>query len=245
MRQRRIKNIDEKLANYSDLILTPNSIEKGHWRAAFIKCGLNETTAMTSAGATQSLEPDVMLQKVFHEKKLYLEIGSGKGKFITDSALSDPDGLYIGVEGLSSVILRGLEKAQNLNLENVRFIVQYVNDVSDLFDVSELDGVFLNFSDPWPKARHEKRRLTYHERMKTYAKVIKVGGFIKFKTDNDDLFEYTLEQVDICKKYDLEIGDMTRDLHSSELFKSSPETEYENKFASLGKNINYVALVRK
>jgi tRNA (guanine-N(7)-)-methyltransferase len=212
MRQRKIKNLDEKLAALSAYIIDDPASLKGRWSEAF-----------------------------GNDKPIYLEIGCGKGRFITGCATSDPDSNYIGIEGQDSVVLRALEKTEAGKLGNTRFVVQYVNDVREWFAEGELAGVFLNFSDPWPKDRHAKRRLTYYERLQSYCDIISADGSIRFKTDNEGLFEFTLEQIE---EAGLTIAEMTRDLHKSEFADANIQTEYEYKFATcLGKNINYVKIL--
>lgn len=176
-----------------------------------------------------------------------LEIGCGKGQFIRKKALDNPDIDYIAVEGQDTVILRALEKAgaaaqQHYGTEilpNLRFLMSFINQMSDFFSENSLDGIYLNFSDPWPKARHAKRRLTYRDRLMDYCRCIKPGGFIEIKTDNDSLYDFTIEEIEICG---LEIAEQTRDLHSSTYESRLTTTEYEDRFRSGGKNINYVKI---
>ena len=108
-----------------------------------------------------------------------------------------------------------------------------------MFEDGELDGMFLNFSDPWPKERHAKRRLTYSQRLLQYRQILAAGGEIQFKTDNEGLFDFTLEQIE---EAEMEIMEMSRDLHNSEFAEKNITTEYEEKFAGRGKNINYVKI---
>ena len=144
-----------------------------------------------------------------------MKIGCGKGEFIITEARADPDGRYLAIEGQETVILRAAEKAMCVSgetdwpenvpgesaMEGVLRAGQseirdcFVEHMEDLFEEGSLTGIYLNFSDPWPKARHAKRRLTYRERLKEYAWALKPGGFIEIKTDNDDLFEFTLEEI--------------------------------------------------
>ena len=219
MRQRKIKDIDQKLSDFDDVIVPSSEGHSGSWRKLF-ENGTN--------------------------KPLFLEIGSGKGRFITSSASQNPDALFLAAEGLASVIIRGMVKSGEMGLDNIRFITTYINDMERDFAEGELDGIFMNFSDPWPKARHAKRRLTHKDRLLQYLKVLKPGGFIRFKTDNDDLFDFTLEQIEECKELaSFDVTGLTRDLHASEFSKISPMTEYEEKFSSQGKNINYVSIRRQ
>lgn len=210
MRQRRIKNLDEKLAAFEDIIVAEPAEMKGKWKEVF-----------------------------GNDNPIYLEIGSGKGKFIAGNGMAHPENNYIAIEGHESVVLRALEKVSNQELQNVHFVCEYVKDIRDFFEKGELAGIYLNFSDPWPKDRHAKRRLTHKNRLSQYCEIIADGGFVQFKTDNEGLFEFTLEQIE---EGGFETIAMTRDLHNSELAEGNITTEYEEKFASTGKNINYVKI---
>lgn len=210
MRQRKIKDIDCKLQEFSGFITSGPQKYKGRWKELF-----------------------------GNENPVYLEIGCGKGQFITGCAEKYPDRNFIAIEGHTSVVLRALQKAQEHELSNVRFVLEYVKDIGDFFENGELAGVYLNFSDPWPKDRHAKRRLTYGARLLQYSRIIAEGGFIRFKTDNEGLFDFTLEQIE---ETGLEIEEMSRDLHESEFAQENITTEYEDKFAKTGKNINYVKI---
>lgn len=208
MRQRNIKNLNEKLdMNSSFLIDNPKEC-KGKWSDIF-----------------------------GNDNPIYLEIGCGKGQFIMKQAQEFPKRNFIAIEGQSNVVLRALQKAEVNKCKNLRIFIDYVNDLEDYFEKTELSGIFLNFSDPWPKARHAKRRLTYHDRLLNYKKVLTDDGFIQFKTDNDSLFEFTLEEID---EAGLKIIEQSRDLHNSDFEAKNITTEYEDKFSERGKNINYV-----
>ncbi|MBQ4649692.1 MAG: tRNA (guanosine(46)-N7)-methyltransferase TrmB [Firmicutes bacterium] len=214
MRQRSIKNLAEKLELNSAFLIEDPRACKGCWAEVF---GNNNP--------------------------VYLEIGCGKGKFIMSRAAACPDRNFIAVEGQEAVALRALEKAADEQLNNVRIFIDFVNDLGDYFEKGELAGIFLNFSDPWPKARHAKRRLTYHKRLQNYKDIMAEDGIVEFKTDNDGLFEFTLEEIE---QAGFEILEMTRDLHSPEnedIYESARfTTEYEDKFSAAGKNINYVKI---
>ena len=175
------------------------------------------------------------------DARLYMELGCGKGKFINTLAQSDPDALFLGIEGLDAVLVRGLERAAESHIANLRFIQAYVADIRDYFADGELDGIYLNFSDPWPKPRHEKRRFTYGDTLLRYRQILKPGGFVAFKTDNEELFEFTLAEID---RLSLTIEEMSRDLHGPDctLAARKVTTEYEDKFSGKGKNINYVKI---
>ena len=172
------------------------------------------------------------------QRDLYLEIGCGRGDFLLQQAQEHPENDYIGIEGQASVVLRAMEKAAATGgLPNLRFVCAFVNSMDELFRPGSLSGVYLNFSDPWPKSRHAKRRLTYRDRLQDYARALRPGGFIAVKTDNDALFDFTLEEIAFCGWTPEE---MSRDLHESQLSARLVMTEYEKKFRAAGKNINYV-----
>jgi tRNA (guanine-N7-)-methyltransferase len=177
---------------------------------------------------------------------VYLEIGCGKGKFILTRAQRNPEANYIAVEGQENVILRAMEKAEAAGLANLRLFNDFVNDLNDYFEKGELAGVYLNFSDPWPKARHDKRRLTYHKRLENYFQVMGEDGFVESKTDNEGLFEFTLEEIALSEEKGLKTAEMTRDLHGEDCTYESRQvtTEYEDKFSAAGKNINYVKITK-
>lgn len=217
---------------------------RGCWRVYF--AGLQESD---DGGVARGAEDGGAAETVgasrdvsnFAEKRLYMELGCGKGKFINTLAQSDPDSLFLGIEGLDAVLVRGLERAAESRIVNLRFIQAYVADIRDYFADSELDGIYLNFSDPWPKPRHEKRRFTYGDTLLRYRQILKPGGFVAFKTDNEELFEFTLTEIE---RLGLTIEEMSRDLHGPDCTLSAREvtTEYEDKFSGKGKNINYVKI---
>ncbi len=176
------------------------------------------------------------------ERELFLEIGCGKGNFIIKKACDNPDKNFIAVEGQETVILRALEKTASVEnsgkkIGNLKFMPFFIDRLEDVFPENSLSGIYLNFSDPWPKARHAKRRLTHRRYLKDYAWALKPGGFIEFKTDNDGLFEFSLEEIEACGG---EIEEITRDLHGSGYASKDTTSEYEDKFRLKGKNINYV-----
>ena len=170
---------------------------------------------------------------------IYLEIGCGKGKFVTGHAIACPENNYIALEGQESVIVRAMAKAEEMELTNLAFLSVYMDDIRDYFEENEIDGLYLNFSDPWPKARHAKRRLTYRKFLERYREIIKPGGFIEVKTDNDGLFEFSVEEAEMLG---YNITEKTTDLHNSEYAAENIMTEYEEKFSMRGKNINYLRI---
>lgn len=174
-----------------------------------------------------------------NKNPIYLELGCGKGQFLTSQALANRGRNFIGIEGQDSVLLRALEKTDEKEIANIRFMHLFVKDIREIFEYGELTGIYLNFSDPWPKKRHAKRRLTHRAYLEGYKEVLAPGGCIEIKTDNDDLFAFTLEEI---KETGFEIRELTRDLHASESQAKRITTEYEDKFRMTGKNINYVRI---
>ena len=249
MRQRKIKNIDEKLMELSYLIVDNPEAIKGKWRKLFAAWAGEDCAARAGEACTARTGEDCdtcAADAAGKSRDLYLEVGCGKGRFIKSMAEAHPEGVFVAAEGLASVVYRAITKVHEAGITNVRFVTDYVERLDAWFEEGELSGIFLNFSDPWPKARHSKRRLTYGGRLAQYSKAIEVGGFIRFKTDNDNLFSFTIEQIEeIGEECGLEVTGLTRDLHNSEYRWDSPMTEYEEKFSNQGKNINYVELRKK
>lgn len=166
---------------------------------------------------------------------IHIEIGMGKGKFLIQLAASNPDINYIGIEKYSSVLIRAIEKRSEVELQNlvfVRFDAEFINDI---FDENEIDRIYLNFSDPWPKDRHAKRRLTSKEFFARYDKFLVKDGEVVFKTDNSDLFAFSLEQVETAG---WKLLNYTYDLHHSEYVQGNVMTEYEEKFSAMGNPIH-------
>ncbi len=179
-------------------------------------------------------------QSVFgNSAPVFLEIGSGKGKFISTLAGRHPENNYVAVEAQTNVGIRILEKAGELGLSNLRVVLRKVDDIRQFFAPGEVSGIYLNFSDPLPKARYEKRRLTTAARLSGYSEILAPGGCIEIKTDNDGFFDFTLEEA---KKSGLSQKIVTRNLHKSLYSRDNITTEYEEKFLGEGKRINYAAL---
>lgn len=163
-----------------------------------------------------------------------IEIGMGKGKFITTLASNNSEINYIGIEKFESVLIRGIEKQNDLMLPNLLFIRMDAQHIENVFHKDEVEKIYLNFSDPWPKDRHAKRRLTSHQFLTKYDKILKSDGVVEFKTDNQGLFEFSLEEVPIAG---WKILKETKDLHNSEMMNGNIMTEYEEKFSSMGNPI--------
>ena len=199
---------------------------------------------------------------IFHnDHPLHIEIGMGKGDFIIELAQKNPDINYIGIEKFSSVLIRAIEKYEQIedgasatkpadtavsvlagesgsienkapaNLFFIRFDAEHITDI---FDKNEVDRIYLNFSDPWPKDRHAKRRLTSPQFLSLYDQILASDGYIQFKTDNRDLFDYSVEVVESTGATGWHIDEITYDLHHSDQLEGNVMTEYEKKFVALG-----------
>ncbi|MDQ0208168.1 tRNA (guanosine(46)-N7)-methyltransferase TrmB [Alkalicoccobacillus murimartini] len=160
-------------------------------------------------------------------KKIHVEVGTGKGQFLTGMGLQHPDVLYIGVEKYQSVLYTAMERVEEAGLTNVKLLSEDVADIADFFEPGEVDQFFINFTDPWPKSRHEKRRLTYKSFLSLYERLLVPEGEIHFKTDNQGLFEYSLHSFSL---YGMVINNVSLNLHESE-FEGNVMTEYEEKFS--------------
>lgn len=176
--------------------------------------------------------------EVFHnDNPIHIEIGMGKGQFIMELAKRNPLINYVGIEKYSSVLLRGIQKMEELeeplkNLVFIRFDAEYITDI---FGPSEIDKIYLNFSDPWPKDRHAKRRLPSKEYIARYREILIPGHTVEFKTDNIDLFNFALEQI---PEANAELVVKTFDLHSDPVLnEGNIMTEYEERFSSQGNKI--------
>ncbi|MDX9888801.1 MAG: tRNA (guanosine(46)-N7)-methyltransferase TrmB [Anaerovoracaceae bacterium] len=208
MRQRKAKNIEDKLNNYQGLVIKAPEKQKSSWSGTFSE-----------------------------EKPIYIEIGCGKGKFISSLSFFYPERNFLGIEGNQTVALGALKKLQSLEGNNVKIVPEFLRNPEDWFDEGEVSGIYLNFSDPWPKERHLKRRLTSEQYLDGYQRILKARGIIEIKTDNNILFEFTLQEVN---RKNFEIMDLSRDLHKSELAAKRFTTEYEENFSNKGLAINYL-----
>lgn len=204
MRLRHIPGSEEEIANSPYVIQSPEE-KRGHWNEIF-----------------------------GNDNPIEIEVGMGKGRFIMELASDNPQINYIGIERYSSVLLRGLQKREQMELSNIYFMCVDAKTLADIFAPGEVDRIYLNFSDPWPKDRHAKRRLTSEEFMAVYDKILAVDGVVEFKTDNRGLFDYSLESI---PRANWKIKDYTYDLHRSEMGEGNVMTEYEEKFSSKGNPI--------
>ncbi len=176
------------------------------------------------------------------DKKICIEIGMGKGDFISNMAKLNPDNVYIGIELSPQVLalaikkLNRFEEQNGISLKNLYFMSFDALKLLDYFSENQVDVLYLNFSDPWPKKRHTKRRLTYKDFLENYKKVLKKDGIIEFKTDNRGLFEYSLVSM---QNFGMEFIEVYLDLHKTEVF--NVETEYEKKFSPFGPIYKLVA----
>ncbi len=174
---------------------------------------------------------------------IHIEIGMGKGRFLMDLAALHPDINYVGIEKYSSVLLRAIQKQEQLLLPNVKFIRMDAEVLCEVFAPDEVDRIYLNFSDPWPKDRHAKRRLPSREFLKRYDQIMKADGVVEFKTDNKDLFDFALEEIEPAG---WNLDAVTRDLHNDPVMnEGNVMTEYEERFSSLGNPIYKYIISRK
>ncbi len=206
MRLRNIPGADEAIADSPHCIQEPMA-EKGRWHLIF-----------------------------GNENPIHIEIGMGKGQFIMQLAKEHPDINYIGIERYSSVLLRALQKMEVEPLPNIRFLCMDASMITEVFDKEEVAKIYLNFSDPWPKERHAKRRLPSRQFFERYDKILARNGVVEFKTDNDDLFAFSMEEV---AEAGWTLDAHTFDLHHDPVLnEGNVMTEYEEKFSSLGHPIH-------
>ena len=179
-------------------------------------------------------------KKVFgNAHPVHIEIGMGKGQFLLTLARRNPELNYIGIERYSSVLLRAVEKYEKLSadmqkpLPNIRFICMDAREITEVFAPGEVEKIYLNFSDPWPKARHARRRLTSSDFLALYDQILASDGTVEFKTDNRVLFDFSVEEVKASSLF--ELTGLTYDLHhDSSMNAGNIMTEYEEKFSSAG-----------
>lgn len=205
MRLRNIKGSREHIAE-SPFVVPDSKAQKGRWQEFF--------------GNTNPL---------------HIEVGMGKGQFLLELARRNPQVNYIGIEKFSSVLLRAVQKQEELKLENLRFIRMDATEICDVFAGNEVARIYLNFSDPWLKDRHHKRRLTSREFLERYYQFLCMDGAIEFKTDNRPLFDFSLVEAE---ESDWVIQEKTFDLHRDEVMnQGNIMTEYEQRFSEMGNPI--------
>lgn len=175
-----------------------------------------------------------------NKNPIYIEIGMGKGDFIIENALKYPNINFIGIEKYDSVLVRAIQKSNELELKNLKLIRMDARLIDTIFD-KEIDLIYLNFSDPWPKDRHAKRRLTSPNFLEKYQTIFKKDAHIVMKTDNNDLFLYSLESL---QEFGYQIISVTRDLYQEDTT-NNIQTEYEKKFIKLGIKINRLEAIKK
>ncbi|MDR1068318.1 MAG: tRNA (guanosine(46)-N7)-methyltransferase TrmB [Clostridiales Family XIII bacterium] len=291
MRQRKIHDVESKIARYEYVLVRDPDTLAGRWRECLSSDNLDSVTggaaggrrdpdaqagrqreclssgnldSVTSGTTGGRRDPDTLAgqwreclssdnldsaiggnagdRAAVNSRKLFVEIGSGKGRFLIDKAASDPDNFYVGFEGQLSVLYRAVSKVPANAAANFKFCPEYIYDIREFFAEGEISGIFLNFSDPWPKARQEKRRLTSPVYLTGYRHVLAPGGTLEFKTDNGALFEYSARQIDACQGFELTA--VTDDLHRSEFAEANIETEYEHKFRNLNRKIKFLRAVK-
>ena len=170
-----------------------------------------------------------------NDNPIHIEIGMGKGRFIMDMARIHPEINYVGIEKYSSVLIRGVQKMEEEKLPNIYFIRMDATEITDVFGQGEVDRIYLNFSDPWPKDRHAKRRLPSHEFLTRYDVILSKEGRLEFKTDNKELFNYAMDELPVAGWHAEQV---TFDLHHDALMmEGNVMTEYEERFSSKGNPI--------
>ena len=212
MRLRNIPGSKEVITESTYVVQTPESY-KGKWKELFS-----------------------------NDNPIHIEVGMGKGRFIMDMASLHPEVNYLGIEMYDSVLLRAVQKREQReeqtkeSLENLFFIRMDARLLPEIFEKGEVERVYLNFCDPWPKERHAKKRLTSRQFLERYDQILQEGGLVEFKTDNRDLFDFSLEEV---KESGWTLLAHTYDLHhTSDMVEGNVMTEYEEKFSSMGNPIH-------
>lgn len=170
------------------------------------------------------------------DRELHIEVGTGMGTFITTLASRNPDINFVGIELDKNVMIRVVEKVKALELDNLRLVLLDANKIMDYFNPNEVDKLYLNFSDPWPKNRHAKRRLTHSGFLSSYKLILKNDSIIEFKTDNRGLFEFSLQSMNA---FGMKFQALNLDVHDNEP-EDNIRTEYEEKFSSRGHKIYWI-----
>ncbi len=211
MRMRKMRNLEPRTEKCAAYRITDPANLRGNWR---------------------SLKQDATA--------LWVEVGCGKGKFTAETAQANPDVLLIAVERCREAMVVAMEKAMSMGLTNVFYIDMDVANIEEIFAPGEIDRLFINFPDPWPRKKNAKRRLTHRGFLDKYCRVVKLEGEFHFKTDNAPLFAYSLEEFAACG---LQVKNLTRDLHKDGI--QGIMTGYEEKFHTLGTPINRCEVVCK
>ena len=211
MRMRKMKNLEPRMEACGDYRIMEPASFKGKWRELMPEC-----------------------------KALWVEVGCGKGKFTAETAQANPEVLLIAVERCREAMVVAMEKARTMGLKNVFYIDMDVANIEDIFAAGEMDRLFINFPDPWPRKKNAKRRLTHRGFLDKYCRTVREGGEIHFKTDNAPLFEFSVEEFAACG---LQVNNLTRDLHANGVV--GIMTGYEEKFYGLGTPINRCEVVCK
>jgi tRNA (guanine-N7-)-methyltransferase len=226
MRLRRKPWVDAALEAYSDIVVIKE-----------IPCGIS----LKPSNDYEQVKPNIYEHRKGHwnevfgrKAPLHVELGTGKGQFISRLAEENPKVNFIGIEAQQDVLYYAAQKIREKGLTNVRLLVFDINHVLDIFAPGEVDRFYINFCDPWPKVRHAKRRLTHGNFLDKYRILLPAGGEIYFKTDNRALFDFSLEQFAFCN---LKVNEVTFDLHNSG-YQGNVMTEYEMKFSGMGTAIN-------
>ncbi len=209
MRRRNVKNAHDRLMEASNIFVINHFIYKGKWQTLFA-----------------------------NDNPLHVEIGMGKGDFIIELARKNPTINYIGIEKYESVLVQATKKLESMSLPNLHLVCADAAKLTDIFEQGELSKLYLNFSDPWPKKRHEKRRLTSKNFLDIYKFICKSPFEIEFKTDNQGLFEYSLMSLN---NNSFEFRELCFDLHKAKV--DIVMTEYEKKFHAMGHPIYYVKVI--
>ena len=210
------------------------------------KHGAERLSACSELIAEISGEPMADPSALFGKEgaPVFLEIGAGKGGFAAKMAKRHSDVCYLAMERVSDCVVLGAEGAKSMEggaPDNLKFIVDTADNLTKMFACGSIDAIFLNFSDPWSKKGYAKRRLTHRRYLAVYMNLLKSGGVLRFKTDNDGLFDFSLEEI---AAVGLSTVKMTRDLHTSEYSEGNIMTEYETAFSAEGVKINMLEVVK-
>ena len=256
MRLRKKKGVAEKLSGFDFVLGDLDESFQGHWRE-FFSPSANPSTIATSgvdfiippnqprqsSTANIFIDNEVIKGRADGENiflthrptsELHVELGIGKGDFISTIASQNPEINFVGLEAEPTVLYAAARKCRDLDLKNVRLAAFNVVDIDKIFGADEIDRLYINFCDPWPRNKHAKRRLTNINFLDKYRRILKHGAQLQFKTDNRPLFDYSLEQF---KLLNLDVDCITFDLHADNP-SDNIQTEYERKFSALGVAIN-------